>query len=194
MARELSRRAQGVGAGGFALVLVVLLGLALVAVEAYAAASTPLERGSSSISAGETMCGGSCVELPFVVGEPFSFGQSFRNDGLFPVTIQAFPDIPRNLGLVRIDTVDMGRDPNVISASPPDTMPFRPVGLEPGDEILIVFRGAFATCAVAPRWDLGTAAVLESVIVRTRLLLLDHEQRVKLRERVSFRAPDEAAC
>jgi hypothetical protein len=86
-------------------------------------------------------------------GEPFTYLVSVRNNGPLPIRLLGLPapDLPLDERLVQSESAWTGlgllRDPAVVSADPHDVVPFQPVDLAPGEEIVVVVAEMGGACA-----------------------------------------------
>jgi hypothetical protein len=86
-------------------------------------------------------------------GQSYGYFVSVRNSGPLPFTLLGLPqrDAPANELLVGTDSVIGGlgllRDPTVVSARASDVVPFHPVDLAPGDEVVILVGEIAGDCA-----------------------------------------------
>jgi hypothetical protein len=180
-----ARRPRNVVLVVLLLVVVALLATAYAWVLSY----QPVVTGSTGMSplgshgegAGETM-------VTFHDGRPFRLGFSIRNEGGFSVRV---------LGVTRLGNMPfttrlfVSRPLGHVRDIPGPLASFRPFDLEPGQERMLVLRGAFTHCR---DYAGGTAVELTDMPVRFSFLWRMETTRVPLFNPLIIRVPEGRRC
>lgn len=190
-------RRRGLPLVAISIVLVFILVVGGSAV--YLASYSPLKQGSEferprDVRRSSTAGGLTETRLEYRDGKTTTFGYMLRNAGPFKLTVTDVRGAGREPGALLRQTGlrVLPKGTKDLTVAPDETVAFRRLVLEPGQQKFVVIAARFGGCAEVPA---GTRQAYDSLELRFRVLgVFPRKATIGLRDLVSVAAPGRRGC